>query len=187
MDNQAFCNIINTTGANVSCGNTVFLALLSIHILGGLTCVVTGIVAMLSQKRAGRHPTFGTIYYWSLSLVFVTASALSAMRWSEDGYLFVLGALSFIAATLGRMAHQRRWRNWVKLHITGMGSSYILLLTAFYVDNGKHLPIWKELPSIVYWLLPSAIGIPLIVRTLLRHPVVLQSKASPRATGSKVF
>jgi hypothetical protein len=25
--------------------------------------------------------------------------------------------------------------------VTGMGISYILLLTAFYVDNGPHLPL----------------------------------------------
>ena len=80
------------------------------------------------------------------------------------------------------MAHQHRWHNWVQLHITGMGFSYVLLLTAFYVDNGKNLPIWKELPSITYWLLPSVIGIPLIVRALLQHPMVRQSKTSTRAT-----
>ena len=28
-----------------------------------------------------------------------------------------------------------------------MGASYILLLTAFYVDNGKNLPLWRELPE----------------------------------------
>jgi len=31
-----------------------------------------------------------------------------------------------------------------------MGVSYIVLLTAFYVDNGKSLPLWKELPPISY-------------------------------------
>ena len=58
------------------------------------------------------------------------------------------------------------------MHISAMGASYILLLTAFYVDNGKSLPLWKELPTIIYWLLPSAIGIPIIVNALLRHPLV---------------
>ncbi len=54
-----------------------------------------------------------------------------------------------------------------------MGSSYILLLTAFYVDNGRNLPLWRSLPSLTYWLLPAAVGVPLIVRALLRHPLVL--------------
>ncbi|MGC1696795.1 MAG: hypothetical protein WA743_16165, partial [Pseudolabrys sp.] len=50
--------------------------------------------------------------------------------------------------------------------------SYILLLTAFYVDNGKNLPLWKQLPQFAFWLLPSAIGIPIIVYVLLRHPLI---------------
>jgi hypothetical protein len=49
-----------------------------------------------------------------------------------------------------------------------------LLLIAFYVDNGKSLPLWKELPPAAYWLLPAAIGIPLIVRALLWHSLVGQ-------------
>lgn len=172
MDTQVLCNAIQATGATVPCDSTLFLMILLIHVPFGIVCVVTGLVAMGSQKRAGRHPTFGTIYYWSLSIIFVTMSALAFMRWTEDWYLFVLGLLCFTAATLGRMAHQHRWRNWVQLHITGMGLSYILLLTAFYVDNGKNLPVWKELPAITYWALPSIIGIPFIVRALLYHPLV---------------
>jgi len=50
------------------------------------------------------------------------------------------------------------------------------LLTAFYVDNGKNLPLWKELPPIAYWILPGAVGIPLIVYALLRHPLVQRPK-----------
>ena len=52
-----------------------------------------------------------------------------------------------------------------------MGLSYILMLTAFYVDNGKNLPFWKELPQIAFWLLPAGLGLPLIVHTLLKHPL----------------
>ena len=57
-----------------------------------------------------------------------------------------------------------------------MGSSYILMLTAFYVDNGKNLPIWKELPQIAFWLLPAAFGIPLLVCALLRHPLAQRER-----------
>ena len=183
MNNPLFCNPINVAGIQIPCDSSIFLTLLGVHVFFGIACVVTGLVAMLSQKRSGRHPTFGAFYYWSLSVVFATASALSAMRWAEDYYLFILGSLSFAAASLGRTARQRRWRNWVRLHISGMGLSYILLLTAFYVDNGKNLPIWKELPSITYWMLPSVVGIPLIVRALLVHPLIRASKGSARATS----
>jgi hypothetical protein len=52
-----------------------------------------------------------------------------------------------------------------------MGMSYVLLLTAFYVDNGKNLPLWRQLHPIALWLIPAAVGIPLIARALLRHPL----------------
>jgi len=65
-----------------------------------------------------------------------------------------------------------------------MGLSYILLLTAFYVDNGKNLPLWNKLPQIAFWVLPAAAGIPFIVRALLRHPLVSKfSTADASARG----
>jgi hypothetical protein len=42
------------------------------------------------------------------------------------------------------------------------------MLTAFYVDNGPHLPLWDHLPTFAFWLLPSAIGAPVIIRALRR-------------------
>lgn len=162
---------INIAGIEIPSSNPVFLALVGVHVLLGLTSTIAGVFAMLSPKRSGRHPRFGTIYYWCLMGVFVTASGLAAVRWAEDYHLFTLGALAFGAAFLGRMARRRRWNNWVKLHITGMGTSYVLLLTAFYVDNGKNLPLWRELPPLAYWLVPAVVGIPIIVRALLWHPL----------------
>jgi hypothetical protein len=149
----------------------VFRLLLLAHVLVGLACVVTGVVAMLSPKRAGRHPTAGTIYYGCLSAVFASATLLAATRWDEDSLLFVLGAFAFLSASLGRTALRRRWRSGVRLHIAGMGASYVLLLTGFYVESGAKLPLWRELPTIAYWLGPGAVGIPLIVRALRREPI----------------
>ncbi|HZF41190.1 MAG TPA: DUF2306 domain-containing protein [Blastocatellia bacterium] len=165
---------INVAGIELPSDSPVFLAALGVHILFGLSCVVTGVVAMLSRKRPGRHPRFGTIYYSCLSVVFASAAILSVMRWPEDYHLFILGMLSFATASLGRMALRRHWRNRIRLHITCMGLSYILLLTAFYVDNGKNLPLWNKLPQIAFWLLPGAVGIPFIVHALLRRPLALR-------------
>ena len=136
--------------------------------------MIAGVVAMLSAKGRGRHSNWGTInFFWSLSGVFVTMSALSFVRWADDYHLFILGALSIASAYVGRTAARRRWHQWPRLHLAGMGASYIFLLTAFYVDNGKNLPLWRELPEIAFWVLPSALGIPLIVYALVRHPIVL--------------
>ncbi|HSA99589.1 MAG TPA: hypothetical protein VLE49_02985 [Anaerolineales bacterium] len=170
------CNALAVAGIRVPCDSSVFLAVLAVHIPFGMVCVLAGLVAIVSKKQHGRHPTFGTVYYWGLSVIFVSASVLAALRWAEDSHLFILGTLSFAAATFGRMARRRRWPGWVRLHISGMGLSYIVMLTAFYVDNGKFLPLWKELPAIAYWTLPGIVGLPLIARALLFHPLVTRAQ-----------
>lgn len=172
------CDAITIAGIEIPCNAPIFLTVLAVHIPFGLASVVTGLAAILSRKAFGHHPAFGTIYYWCLAIVFVTATILAAIRWAEAYPFFILGALSVVAASVGRTAHRRRWPGWIKPHIGGMGLSYVFMLTAFYVDNGKSLPLWKDLPPITYWLLPSVVGLPLIVRALLRHPLVRVPKKS---------
>jgi hypothetical protein len=89
------------------------------------------------------------------------------MRWRQDYYLFLIGVLAFTAATIGYQ-HRRRHRPGDTGHIAGMGIGYTAMLTAFYVDNGPHLPLWDRLPVLVFWLLPAVIATPLIARAVIR-------------------
>lgn len=161
-----------------------FLAVLAVHVLAGVASVLTGLIAMLSHKGPGRHPRFGTFYYWSLCVVFITMTLLSAMRWAQDYHLFILGVLSFAAATVGRQLAPSRTTGHVRIHVTAVGLSYILLLTAFYVDNGPNLPLWRSLPALAYWLLPLLVGAPIVLRILFHHPFVLAERRSGRAKGA---
>ena len=47
-----------------------------VHIPLGIACVVTGASAMLSRKGRGRHSRFGTIFFWCLLALFVSATIL---------------------------------------------------------------------------------------------------------------
>lgn len=161
---------IVVAGVPIPSDSPVFLTLLAVHIAAGLVCVNAGVVAMTSGKVRGRHRRAGSIYYWSLAVVFLSMAALSASRWAEDDDLFGLGTLAFLAASVGRQARKRRWRDWVPIHVVGMGFSYILLITAFYVDNGKSLPLWRDLPQTAFWIFPSTFGAPIILYALWRHP-----------------
>jgi len=166
-------NTTNLAGIEIPSTDPLFLAVVvGIHIPLGLVCVAVGALAMLSKKGRGRHSTLGQIYFWSLLALFMSATFLSAIRWVENFHLFVLGMMAFASAWFGRAALRQRWSYWTRLHIAGMGLSYVLMLAAFYVDNGKQLPLWKHLPHFMYWLLPLLAGLPLIVRALLWHPLV---------------
>ncbi len=145
-------------GLPIPSTSPVFLAAVGLHVLAGLICAASGLVAMLSRKGRGRHSTFGTIYFWGLVVVFLSSAGLAISRWAEDYPLFILGSLAMASAGFGRTAMRRRWPGFVRHHIAGMGASYVVLLTAFYVDNGHSLPVWRTLPPIAFWLLPSVVG-----------------------------
>jgi hypothetical protein len=159
-------------GIPIPSSSPLFLSIVAVHVVAGLVCTFAGIVAMFSAKAPGRHPSAGTVYFWSLVVVFLTMTALSILRWPENIHLFALGILSFSAGVVGRMVRRRSWLGWLAVHVTAMAVSYILLLTAFYVDNGPHLPLWRSLPPLVHWLLPSVVGLPILAWTLRRHPLL---------------
>ena len=154
-------------GDQVGSTAPVFLAFLAVHVVGGITAVITGAIATLARKGSPRHIRAGRWYYRAITTVFATAAALAAMRWAQDYYLFILGAVAFTAATVGYL-HRRRHRPGDTGHIAGMGIAYTAMLTAFYVDNGPHLPLWDRLPALTFWLLPAAIAAPLIARAVRR-------------------
>jgi 4-hydroxybenzoate polyprenyltransferase len=149
-----------------------FFLPLVVHVLAGLTTGVTGMVAFRAPKRRGRHHRWGRYYLWAYSVVFFTATILSVQRWAADAYLFFLALAGFGLALSGYGARRFRrepslarlfGKQWVVAHIVGMIGSYIVLWTAFYVDNAHLIPGLNQLPPLTFWVLPTLIGIPFIV------------------------
>jgi hypothetical protein len=171
-------------GDQVGSTAPAFLAVLAVHVLAGLTAVTTGLAAALARKGSPRHIRAGRWYYRAVTAVFATATALAAMRWAQDWYLFILGAVAFTAATAGYL-HRRR-RPGDTGHIAGMGIAYTAMITAFYVDNGPHLPLWDRLPVLAFWLLPAAIAAPIITRAIIRarNNAPPSGAEAPPAAGS---
>lgn len=165
-------------GTEVGSTAPLFLAFLAIHVLGGITAVASGAIAAITRKGSPRHIRAGRWYYRAITVVFTTATILAAMRWRQDYHLFILGAAAFTAATIGYQ-HRRRHRPGDTGHIAGMGAAYIVMLTAFYVDNGPHLPLWDHLPALAFWLLPSAIGAPVTARAIIRARQARLSREPP--------
>jgi hypothetical protein len=153
-------------GDQVGSTAPLFLAFLAVHVLAGLTAVMTGAMAALARKGSPRHIRAGRWFYRAITAVFLTAAALSAMRWRQDYHLLAIGVVAFAAATIG-VLHRRRHRPGDTGHILGMGIGYVAMLTAFYVDNGPHLPLWDKLPALSFWFLPGAIGAPIITRAIM--------------------
>ncbi len=102
-------HITTILGLEIPSTDPLFLTALGFHIAAGLVCAAAGAAAMLSDKRPGGHPRFGTIYYWSLSIVFITTTVLSVMRWRETTTYSLWGCLPSAP------------RRWDALHAVSVG------------------------------------------------------------------
>jgi hypothetical protein len=154
-----------------------FFLPLVVHALAGLTTGVTGVLAFRAPKRRGQHHRWGTRYLWAYTVVFLTATILSVQRWPADAYLFALATLGYGLALCAYAARRFRQdlrvrllvgKQWVVVHIIGMIGSYTVLWTAFYVDNAHLIPGLKQLPTLVFWVLPTVIALPFLVVSLSR-------------------
>lgn len=158
-------------GIPVPSTDPTFLSFVVVHILISLLAVVSGLVAMLSDKGKRRHTTYGKDYFWSMLFSFCTVIILSVMRWPHNIHLLSIGILA-IGSTMGGYWFAKNQRvSWPRFHTICMGASYILLITGFYVDNGKNLPFWKLFPQWFFWVFPAAVGMPVILYVLRNHPL----------------
>lgn len=164
-------------GTEIGSTAPVFLAILAVHVLAGLTAVAAGAAAALTRKGGVRHRRAGRVFYRAIAVVFATAVVLTAMRWRQDYHLAIIGAVAFAAATAGYL-HRRRHRPGDTGHILGMGIGYVAMLTAFYVDNGPHLPLWDTLPPVTFWFLPSVVAAPIIARA-----ITVARRGAPAGSG----
>lgn len=158
-------------GIPVPSTDRVFLAFVVVHILISLIAVLAGLFAMLSDKGKIKHRYFGKAYVLVMVSSFCTVVILSIMRWPHNIHLLSIGVLAITATGGGYWLAKKRILRWTRYHTICMGTSYILLMTGFYVDNGKNLPFWKLFPQWFFWVFPAVVGFPIILWALLKHPL----------------
>jgi len=122
---------------------------------------------MLARKGSAMHKRCGRVYLAAFAVVSVSGGLLVVSRWPRFPHLLALGCLA-AALALGGYAARRRPRP--TLHLLGMSGAYIVMLTAFYVDNGPKLPGWRLLPPVTFWFLPTLVAAPFLIRSLRRYP-----------------
>jgi uncharacterized membrane protein len=158
-------------GIPVPSTDKVFLTFIVIHILISLICIISGLFAMLAEKGLKKHSIFGRVYFRSMLCAFISVVILSIMRWPHNIHLLGIGIVAVTCTYLGYRLTKSHRRNWTRLHTILMSSSYILLLTGFYVDNGKNLPFWRLFPQWFFWIFPALVGLPIILVVLRKHPL----------------
>ena len=150
-----------------------------IHGSIGVVCMVSGLLALLAKKRAGRHPKSGRVFSVSLALLFV--AILPNLIVKQNAFLFGIGWLAVYAAIVGWRAllrFQKRIEpgpSTVDYTVSGLSVLSSAGLTAYgvwaFLETGNTLALvcvgfgflglslvkeerrrWKRPPSPKVWL-----------------------------------
>ena len=175
--------VIEIDGLLIPDAGGVFLAVLAVHVLTGVVCVVSGAVAASARKRPGRHPRAGTAYLCGVFVLVITAGVMAVVRWPHDVHLLLIACLTAAFGGAGWWIRRHRPASWMRWHGMAMAASYVALLTGFYVDNGPQLPLWDRLPTVAYWVLPTLIGAPLTWWALIRNGAVSRRPGTGRSAA----
>lgn len=90
---------------------TFLTVLLILHIASGMTALVTGGLASLTRKGGNRHRRSGKVYFWAMTGVFITATAIGILK--SLAFLFMVGFFSYYFVV----------RGYRVLYLKGLGRS----------------------------------------------------------------
>lgn len=130
------------------------------HVASGVAALALGPLALLAARRRQRSYTgLRDTYYWTVLVVCITATVVSVLAWARLWWLVPIAAVSYGLVLAGYLGSRHHWPLWVRAH--GWGGSYIALVTALLVVSARGVSGALEA---IAWILPAAIGTPLIVR-----------------------
>ncbi len=135
--------------------NTLTTVLLILHVIAGLTALITGGIASFTKKGGKGHRSSGKWYFWGMTGVFVTAIAVSILK--NLAFLFMIGFFSYYFVV----------RGYRLLYLKGLGRSQKAAgldwaITAVALLFGFSLitfAIMQKLNGISFWPVPLVFGI----------------------------
>ncbi len=122
------------------------------HIVAGCVGLVIGPVAVLRVRRTAAQVRVELGYQLAVGVLCATAIGLT---FYEPGlwWLALVAVAMAVAARVGWVLSRRRPPRWRSRRLKLLGGSYVAFVTGFLV---------VATGSVVAWVLPSAIGIPII-------------------------
>ncbi len=152
--------------------------ILYVHILVGSIALISGAVSILSKKGMPLHRKAGSIYFWAMTLVFITGIIVAGFRFNR--FLFLIAFLSYYSVFAGvrflklKGLHKNqkpKWYDWAAGIINGVANIIFIGIGMYYLLRGN-----SNLPGA---LLSIGFGIGgfMISYTNLKPLVVRPSKA----------
>jgi uncharacterized membrane protein len=115
---------------------------LSVHITAGMLALLCGLLAMLLKKGSKPHRLAGKIYFWAMSVVFITAVIMSLYR--EIPFLLMVAVFSFYGAVTGyrvlywakKNGNGVQWFDWASSIFNGLFCTALLVYGVIKLLDG---------------------------------------------------
>lgn len=116
--------------------------LLIVHIIAGFTALIAAAVATVTKTMEMPHRWHvqsGTVFFWGMAGVFLTAVPLTILR--PNTFLFLIAILSFYFALAGwRYARNRRGSpgrlDWVSAGVMVLAGAVMMIFGVFLLSSG---------------------------------------------------
>ena len=129
-----------------------------IHVAAGFAGLVLGPIVMRALKRAGLHTRVGGLYFAMVTVSCMSAAVLAVLDWARLGFFFWIAVGTYAFALPGYLAARKRGRGWLLIHVVGVTSSYVAMVTAFLVNNFQRITGISGIPFAVRALVPMFFG-----------------------------
>ena len=139
----------------------IFKIMLALHIFAGTAGLLAGSFAMILPRSGKKHKAAGNIFFWAMTLVFV--SSLYMSLYTSNWFLLCIGVFSFYLAASGKRATAFKsaaaYKNGPSLpdHIIGTGGMLggvgMLVLAIMFLTRGDSFAVVPAVfGSISVWL-----------------------------------
>lgn len=126
---------------------TCIQGILWTHIMAGCIALLTGAVAIFSQKGHQLHRKMGRIYFWAMTWVFISGIVVAGYRFNR--FLFLIAFLSYYSVFAGirfltlKQLHKNqlpKWYDWAAGIINGMVNILFIGLGLYYLLKEPNNP-----------------------------------------------
>lgn len=120
--------------------------LLYLHIVVGSIALLSGGIALLSKKGKDLHQKAGKIYFWAMTLVFITGIIVAGYRFNR--FLFLIAFLSYYSVFAGlrslklkklHIGQKPEWYDWAAGLTNGVANIVFIGLGLYYFFYGNNI------------------------------------------------
>ncbi len=115
-------------------------AMLILHAIAGGSALLTGAIAIISRKGGRLHKKTGKVYFWAMTLVFITGIFIASYQWNK--FLFLIAFLSYYSVFSGIRATQLKrlhldqpasWYDWTAGIVNAIANLFFVGLGTYYM------------------------------------------------------